>query len=1171
MRKFIAFIAVLAIAFSCAKEQDTDAYISSDAEDGIVLFAGVADQAAVKISTDASNWTATPSDLWISVTPSSGSGSAEITISVDENAGVKRYGRVSIRGGGAVYNLSIHQAGAGEDKPSYPGGIDPNDDTPDPKGTVIPRESFSLATDWGVTGSIMDLGWALNGEEDLPMMAEPTGWMAAFDVVVEQGQEFKFRKEKAWTTNLGATNYQPYLNKKYPLADNGQNFKLAAGTYDLYVHPTFMLLYVLTAGEEFAYGDATQDQTVGENVRIFILNNSSWKTPFLYTYTGKGELEPYGRWPGMYANGTKEIGDYTWTYWEASGFNGVSGINIIINDGGEHQYPAPDETDKLWSGLTIMNSLYFVWDGKKVTRVEDPLKPGVSGYGIKPTEISFGTSAWTIIGDAVGGWEYVNDVPMDTQGYWEVAKNVNLTASKGFKFRQDRAWAANFGCGENNDGTTPVSTGSKISLTSGGNNMAVSSTGKYDVYLCVENGIAYILKAGAAWTHEAEGKPDYSSSGIDYNMPVANKAGGLTYQVNVFSFKDSNNDGIGDFNGLSESMDYFDKLGVTALWLSPIQPAQSYHGYDVTDYETVNREFGTMEDFQNLVTTAHEHNIRIYIDYVMNHSGDQNKWFLDIKQNGKQSPYWNYYSLSKNPQSDCQNGRIAQVDDRNYDKYKWYPVTIGGGGKKRYKIDLDWTNSSAPKMTVSETTADPTTAGAQNNPARYLYWGGGTYTQFYDNGTNKYTLTLDYQSEWGCLVRTTREDTWTGKTKWGFNTTGDQMKLGVAHTLYSDNNPDNVQSIVMPGGELYYYYTEFGTGMFVDFNYGTADNCQNSDAFKAIVASADKWLAMGVDGFRLDAVKHIYHVEAGRNNIVFWKKFYDACNTLYKKYSSKRSGLTNPDPNIFMVGEVLSGDGDCTKFYEGLPALFEFQFWWDLRECINNGDIYRAGYNMNFPQSLKGRWDGHRAVRGSAISTPKLSNHDEDRTASQLGNNKNKIRLAACVLLTAPGRPYIYQGEELGYWGTKAGGDEYVRTPILWTPNLSSAASKKLYGKIDKSMLTASISVEKQSADETSLLNLYRNFAAARNTHPALANGEPDPDSITQNGYDGHIAGWYMHEVGNWDNAVLVLHNLSGWDITVDRSSHGNDLSHILASNGKVKVTGSSVFMPAYSSVVFDL
>ena len=118
-----------------------------------------------------------------------------------------------------------------------------------------------------------------------------------------------------------------------------------------------------------------------------------------------------------------------------------------------------------------------------------------------------------------------------------------------------------------------------------------------------------------------------------------------------------------------------------------------------------------------------------------------------------------------------------------YDKYKWYPVLIGGTGKKRYKIDLDWTNAGAPTITVAETTDAVTTTGTYNNPARYLYWGSGTYTQFVDNGTNKYTLTLDYNSDWGCLVRTTKEDKWDANTKWGFNKTGDQLKAGVPHVL----------------------------------------------------------------------------------------------------------------------------------------------------------------------------------------------------------------------------------------------------------------------------------------------------------------------------------------------------------------------------------------------------
>ena len=180
------------------------------------------------------------------------------------------------------------------------------------------------------------------------------------------------------------------------------------------------------------------------------------------------------------------------------------------------------------------------------------------------------------------------------------------------------------------------------------------------------------------------------------------------------------------------------------------------------------------------------------------------------------------------------------------------------------------------------------------------------------------------------------------------------------------------------------------------------------------------------------------------------------------------------------------------------------------------------------------------------------------------------MRLAACVLLTSAGRPYIYQGEELGYWGTKSGGDEYVRTPILWTSSQSSAASKALSQKVDWTMLQPSISVEHQAADETSLLTLYRRFGYARSTHPALANGWPEADNITVSGYDGRVAGWYLHALDGSEN-VLVLHNFSGSEITVDRSAHGDDLSKMIVSNGKVSVSGSNVTLPGYSSVVFEV
>lgn len=663
------------------------------------------------------------------------------------------------------------------------------------------------------------------------------------------------------------------------------------------------------------------------------------------------------------------------------------------------------------------------------------------------------------------------------------------------------------------------------------------------------------------------------------NLDPASKASGLTYQMNVYSFKDSDGDGIGDFPGIVSELDYLDKLGITAIWLSPSQLAQSYHGYDVKDYTKLNplyagggtpnhTEAAAETAFQNLINEAHAHNIRIYMDYVINHTGDKHPWFLDVKEKGPASAYWNYYAVSADPYNDVHNNLIPQIPtswDVDYmNDNRWWPLFSGAGKSPvRYAVELDWTNASAPAITVSETTEAVTSGGTYNNPARYLFWGNGQYTQFADNGTNKYRVVLDYQSDWGCLVRTTNNNNdWSDGTKWGFASGKDQIQKGVAHTLTSTDS----NNILMPDGTLYYYYSAFSTGMMPDLNYNHSNVCENSPAFQAIVASVNKWLDMGLDGLRLDAIKHIYGDERGdegSENREFWQKFYNAVNANYQAKVSARSNLNGTsDANIFMVGEVLSDEDHCKPFYGGLPAIFEFQFWWDLRDVLKGN-----GKKNEFVSGICDRFFAHRSVRADAIATPKLSNHDEDRTAAVL-YDREKIRLAAAVLLTAPGRPFVYQGEELGYWGEASmGGDEYRRAPILWTTSISSAALAGVDNKVPAGMLTPSISVESQAADSESLLTLYRRFAYARNTNAAMAYGVPFYDDKTT--VNSGIMSWKMHteDDSKW---CLVMHNISGSTQTIERYD-GEDLSHILVASDPISVSGRNVTMPPYSSVVFAL
>ena len=99
------------------------------------------------------------------------------------------------------------------------------------------------------------------------------------------------------------------------------------------------------------------------------------------------------------------------------------------------------------------------------------------------------------------------------------------------------------------------------------------------------------------------------------------------YQIFVRSYHDTDGNGIGDFNGVTEKLDYIRDMGYTGIWLMPINPSPTYHGYDVTDYYAVNPDYGTMADYENLVEKAHEKGIKVIMDLVVNHSSNQHPWF----------------------------------------------------------------------------------------------------------------------------------------------------------------------------------------------------------------------------------------------------------------------------------------------------------------------------------------------------------------------------------------------------------------------------------------------------------------------------------------------------------------------------------------------------------------
>lgn len=117
----------------------------------------------------------------------------------------------------------------------------------------------------------------------------------------------------------------------------------------------------------------------------------------------------------------------------------------------------------------------------------------------------------------------------------------------------------------------------------------------------------------------------------------------VVYQIYPRSFCDSNGDGIGDLNGITGKLDYLKELGIDVIWLSPVYKSPNDdNGYDISDYQAIMDEFGTMEDFDRILATAHEKGIKIMMDLVVNHTSDEHKWFIESRKS-TDNPYRDYY------------------------------------------------------------------------------------------------------------------------------------------------------------------------------------------------------------------------------------------------------------------------------------------------------------------------------------------------------------------------------------------------------------------------------------------------------------------------------------------------------------------------------------------------
>ena len=441
--------------------------------------------------------------------------------------------------------------------------------------------------------------------------------------------------------------------------------------------------------------------------------------------------------------------------------------------------------------------------------------------------------------------------------------------------------------------------------------------------------------------------------------------GAVFYEVFVRSFSDSDGDGKGDLRGLTSKLDYLDDLGVDALWLMPVFQSPSYHGYDTVDYEKIDDEYGTAEDFQRLLDEAHRRGIRIIVDLVMNHSSSQHPWFVES---------------ASSPTSPKRDWYVWRADDPG------------------------WTQP----------------------------WGGANHTWHEKNGA--------------------------------------------------------------------FYYGVFWGGM-PDLNFSTPAVREEMKRLAGL------WISRGVDGFRLDATRHLFANGPGDLQ-------NDQPEThVYLKELAEHVRRVNP--RAVLVGENWTATPIIARYFADLPMSFNFPLAEEILHGVQDGEA--AGIAGKLDEVLE-------LYPPGALDAPFLTNHDQIRIATVLKNDPAKLRSAAAVLLTLPGAPFLYYGEEVGLQNSPGGGDEHKRTPMPWDASPTGGFTT---GRPWFQLAPGSANVAAQAGDPGSLLSHYRKLIQARKSSPALMKG--NLELLTSGVKSNPVLAFTRESPGE---KVLVLHNLGADAVT---------------------------------------
>lgn len=292
-----------------------------------------------------------------------------------------------------------------------------------------------------------------------------------------------------------------------------------------------------------------------------------------------------------------------------------------------------------------------------------------------------------------------------------------------------------------------------------------------------------------------------------------------------------------------------------------------------------------------------------------------------------------------------------------------------------------------------------------------------------------------------------------------------------------------------------FYYGLFWSGM-------PDHNLANPEVKAEMQKIARFWLQdMGVDGFRLDAVGHFFETPEG-----VWK---DAPGN-FPWLREYQAGLRTIKPDVFTIGEVYDSLGSILKYYpDGLTAFFAFEVADAVFDAVRTGSPARlvAAVTRAQREIPDHRWGMF------------LRNHDQTRTLTELNGDVARNKLASTIMLTLPGLPFVYYGEELGMTGSKRAGDERLRTPMHWSRQPAAGFTRGTpWEPLASDSFTAN--VEALEADTASLLNLHRRLIHLRTSSPALGDGVFVP-------LQASAAGVLAYLRRQSSEAVLVVANLT--------------------------------------------